>query len=158
MMAKNSAISSTSSNSSRISSSNLRSLMNRLLLKQNHDSTNKMYMEVWRQFNAFLISLDTMPVSWEDRTMLFITNLVGKGFQSSSIKSYVSAVKRILINDRYQWDNTKILILSLTRACRLINDQVRTRLGISKGLLELVLFENEKIFRKKEPTIFGGYV
>ena len=81
--------------------------MNRLLLKQTRDSTNRMYMGVRRQFNTFLISLDRMPASWEDRTMLFVTNLVDKGMQSSSVKSYVSAVKRILINDGYQWDNTK---------------------------------------------------
>ena len=66
--------------------------------------------------------------------------------QSQTVKTYVSAIKRVLIDDGYTWDNTKILLTSLTRGCRIINDRVRTRLPIQCNLLELILFEVQRIF------------
>ena len=53
----------------------------------------------------------------------------------------MSAIKKTLINDDYPWDNDRILLTTLTKACRLENDRVKTRLPIQGGLLELVLFE-----------------
>ena len=69
--------------------------------------------------------------------------------QSATVKSYVSGIKRILIDDGYPWDDKKILLGSLTRACRIINDKVYTRLPIQCGLLELMLFEIGKIFNQQ---------
>ena len=66
--------------------------------------------------------------------------------QSSTVKSYVSAIKRILIDDGYEWNDNKILLNALTKACRLINDRVQTRLPIHCGLLELLLFEIHRHF------------
>ena len=80
--------------------------------------------------------------------MLFVAELIDRGLQSQSIKSYVSGIKRILSNDGHIWDNDKLLLSSLMRATRLINDRVRTRLPIQCGLLELILFELERIYRK----------
>ena len=62
------------------------------------------------------------------------------------LKSYVSAIKRILVDDGYHWNNDKILLTSLTRACRLVNDRVKTCLPINCGLLEVLLFELERYF------------
>ena len=90
-----------------------------------------------------------MPKSWEDRTTLFITYKIEQGLQSSTVRSYVSAIKRILIDDGYCWDDNKILLGSLTKACRLVNDQVKIRLPIQCNLLELILFEVNRIFGQK---------
>ena len=107
------------------------------------------YLCVWRQFNDFIQRLDVLPKFWEDRTQLFIAELVEKRkVQSSIVKSYVSAIKKMLINDGYKWDDSRILLSSFTRACKLINDTVKTRLPIHCGLLEVMLFEIEQIFRK----------
>ena len=111
------------------------------MCKQNRSSTAETYLRIWRRFNNFVIQLDKKPNSWEEKTTLFIANMIENGSQSNSVKSYVSAIKRILIDDGYQWDDTKILLSSLTRACRIINDKVKTRLPIQCGLLELILFE-----------------
>ena len=115
---------------------------------QTRNSTAKTYYSVWKQFNKFLIKLDVMPDSWEDRTSLFITYLIEfKQLQSSSIKSYISAIKRTLIDGiDYEWCDNQVLFNSLTRACRLINDKVTTRLPIDCVLLEFLLFEIERIF------------
>ena len=75
--------------------------------------------------------------------------LIQKGLQSSSIKSYVSAIKKILVSDKYDWQDNRVLVTSLTRACKLVNDSVKTHLPIGRGLLEMILFEVERHFLKK---------
>ena len=52
-----------------------------------------------------MIKLDVKPKSWEERTSLFLAYLVDTGVQSCMIKSYLSAIKRVLIDDGYQWEN-----------------------------------------------------
>ena len=86
------------------------------------------------------------PNSWEEHATLFVAQLIDDGMQSSSVKSYVSAIKRILIDDGYPWDDRKILLSALTSACKLINDWVRTRLPIHCGLLEVLLFKVRRHF------------
>ena len=134
------------STSSRISTDSLQSILERLLMKQNRQSTNKAYLGIWRQFNSFLIKLDRKPESWEERVTLFVSYKIDGGAQSSTIKSYVSAIKRILTDDGYKWDATKIMLTSLTKACRMVNDKVYTRLPIQFGLFEVILLELERMF------------
>ena len=137
---------SSNGSSSRISSVNIERIVNRLMMIQHRDTTAKTYLSVWRQFNRFLINLDVKPTLWEDRTTLFIGYLTDKGMQSSSIKSYVSAIKKTLIMDNYDWHDNLVLVRSLAKACRIINDSVRTRLPIHCGLLEMILFEIQRYF------------
>ena len=101
------------------------------------------YFGIWKQFNRFVISLDVKPNSWEDRVTLFMGYKIDNGMQSSTVKSYVSAIEKILVDDGYPWNDQKVLLGSLTKACRIIND---TRLPIQCGLLELLLFEIERIY------------
>ena len=63
------------------------------------------------------------------------------------VKTYVSAIKRILIDDGYLWNQQRILLNALTKTCRLVNDKVFTRLPIQCGLLELMLYEFERMFQ-----------
>ena len=58
----------------------------------------------------------------------------------------MSAIKSILVNDGYPWDDNKILLGIITKACRLVNDRVVTRLPIQIGLLEVLIFEIQRIF------------
>ena len=117
--------------------------------KQHRDSTARTYLSVWRQFNNFVISLDRKPTLWEDRATLFIAYLIGKGTQSNTIKSYVSAIKKTLVTDGYDWNDNLVLVRSLTRACRIINDSVTTRLPIQCNLLEMILFEVQRYFSER---------
>ena len=113
---------------------------------QNRNTTRDTYLRIWRQFNNFIINLDYRPQDWESRVTLFIGYKIENGMQSATVKSYVSAIKRILIDDGYQWNDNKILLGSLTRACRIINDRVHTRLPINCCLLELILFEIDRCY------------
>ena len=93
-----------------------------------------------------MISLDRKPKLWEDRSTLFIPYLVDKGTQSNTVKSYVSAIKKTLIIHSYDWDDKLVLVRMLAKACRIINDSVRTRLPIHCNLLEMILFEVQRYF------------
>ena len=109
----------------------------------------KNYLGIWRQFNKFLIRLDVKPKSWEERVTLFIGFKIDQSMKSTTVKSYVSAIKKMLVDDGYVWDDQKILLASLTKACKVVNDKVRTRLPIQCGLLELILFEVNRIYGPK---------
>ena len=88
-------------------------------------------------------------MSWEDRITLFVGYLIQEGKQSSMVKSYVSAIKTVLRDDGLKILEDKYLISSLTKACRLINDQFRTRLPIQKGMLVVLLEKVEEIYHQQ---------
>ena len=138
-----------SSEASSISTHGMEKIVNQLMMKQHRDSTAKKYLAVWRQFNKFVIQLDRKPKFWEDRTTLFIGYLINKGMQSSTVKSYVSAIKETLVLDGYKWNDDLVLIRSLAKACRIVNDRAHTRLPIHCGLLEMILFEVQRYFSKE---------
>ena len=94
----------------------------RLMLKQHRDSTSKTYLGIWRQFNKFVICLDRKPKLWEDRATLFAGYLIDKGTQSATVKSYISAIKKTLIIDGYNWNDNLVLVWSLARACKIVNE------------------------------------
>ena len=62
------------------------------------------------------------------------------------MKSYVSAIKAVLKEDNVKFQEDTYLLNSLTRACRLQNDQIKTRLPIKKGLLSIILNRLTDIF------------
>ena len=80
---------------------------------------------------------------------LFIGHKIENGLQSSTVKCYVSAIKKLLVDDGYPWDDTKVLVSSLTKACKIINDRVHTRLPIQCSLLEMIIFEIQRYFGQK---------
>ena len=138
--------SSSSVSSSRISTGSMRLILEKLKGFKNRKTTNNNYLRIWRNFNIFLMRLDCMPREWEDRTSLYIAHLIDQGIKSATVKSYISAIKTTLVNDNYKWDDSKVLLNTLTRACRVINNVVMTRLPIHCSLLELMLFEIERVF------------
>ena len=139
----------TSSEASKLSTASIQGIIEKLKSRQNRSSTMKTYLSVWRQFNKFVIRLDVKPNSWEERASLFAAHIVDRGMQSQTVKSYMSAIKKTLITDGYNWEDNNVLLTTLTRACKLINDKVRTRLPIRCPLLELILFEIQRKFNQK---------
>ena len=124
-------------------------IMNQLSTQNNRGTTKRQYLAVWRAFNKFVIRLQPIPKTWEHRVNLYVAYLVKKGTQSSTIKSYISAIKSVLSDDGYEWNQKKGVLASLTKCCKLINDTVRNRFPIQKGLLELLLFQVERFFKRK---------
>ena len=66
----------------------------------------------------------------------------------SIIEKLHLSYKNVLKVDGYDWSDNKISLNLLTRACKIQNDRVKTRLPIQIKLLELILFEVERYFEK----------
>ena len=90
--------------------------------------------------------MDRRPETWEDRVASYAAFLVDQGRQSATIKSYVSAIKYVLKADDYSWNESKMLLQSITRACRIENDIYKARYPIRVGLLEIILFEINRCY------------
>ena len=138
--------SSRSSTSSRLSTVEIQNITDRLKHQQYCDSTKRNFYTVWKIFADFLIRLDHQPQDWEERIILFVGHLINSKKQSSTVKSYVSAIKAVLREDNVKFEEDTYLLNSLTRACRLQNDQIKTRLAIKKGLLSIILNQLTEIY------------
>ena len=134
-----------SSKSSSISTATIQRIIEDLKQKRNRASTNKMYYGVWKQFNEFFIRLDKKPSTWEDRLILFVGYLVEMK-KVSTVKSYISGIKSVLMNDGIEISENRYLITSLTKACKYVNCTVRTRLPIQKGLLHLLMDSIDELY------------
>ena len=93
--------------------------------------------------------MDNKPTEWEDRIVLFAAFLIDNNLRSSTVKSYVSALKGILTEVEVEVQYDSFLLSLLTRACKLKNDVVITRLPIHKDLLHLLLNKIESYFADK---------
>ena len=148
-----------SSTSSRISVNYVSSVLERLKRNQTRNTTAANYLCVWRHLNKFIIRLDNRDnLTWEEKTALFGAYLVDGGEQSSTLKSYFSAIKFTLKQDGYEWNDNKVLLSSLVKGCKIENDKVKIRLPIQKGLLEMLLFETERFFNKKNAQPYLEYM
>ena len=132
--------------------------MDKLKNNRNRNSTRKNYYCVWRKFNEFFIKLDRKPRTWEDRLILFVGYLVQNNRKSCTIKSYISAIKSVLAEDNIILNEDRFLLTSLTKACKLVNDKVRTRLPIQKGILNILIKECYKYFEaENQPYLASLY-
>ena len=124
-------------------------ILEKLQRQKHRDTTKLAYLGIWRNFNKFVIRLDHIPPTWEERTCLYIAYLAAEGNKSSTIKSYISGIKSILDDDGYVWNQNAFKFASLTRGCKLENDRVKTRLPIRLKLLELILDKIEIHYLRK---------
>ena len=133
-----------SSDSSKLSCSNIESILERL--QANRKSTSLNYLSIWRQFNKFLLQLDRMPESWEQRVALFCAYLVEfKKVQSSTLRSYVSAIKSTLKCDKYKWRDDSVWLNALFHSCKLSNNTLYVRFPIHFKLFEMIMFEVDRL-------------
>ena len=141
--------SSSGSSMTTISSQRMEEILDKLAMHTTRHSTAANYQAIWRKFNRFLVNLDRKPPTWEHRMCLYGAHLVEQGAQSATIKLYFSAIKKVLTYINYKVDDEKLLIHTLSQACRIINDRVRTRLPIYCSLMEMILFEVNRIYTKQ---------
>ena len=97
---------------------------------------------MWKIFSKFFLRLDFKLTSWEQRIVLFVGFLVDSKLQSSTVRSYISALQSVLIEDEHKLQEDLFLISSLTRACKLKNDTLTMRLPIHKQLLWVIVNES----------------
>ena len=94
----------TTSESSKLSMQNTELIIDKLKNEQHRRSTKKSYRSVWKNFNRFLIRLDVKLTSWEHRLILFVGHLIHSNKQSSTVKSYISAIKAVLAMNNIDLD------------------------------------------------------
>ena len=132
-------------------------IVDRLKSERCHDSTRKTYLTVWHIFNKFFVSLDYRPRKWEDRIVLFVAFLIEvKGLKSSTIRSYLSAIRAILWENEIELNEDAVLLSALIRACKLKNDTIVARLPIHKDLLRLIIQECKIYFTNERQQPFLG--
>ena len=136
----NSMTSTSSSSSARVSTQQIRLIIEKLKCTQTHETMAKHYIGIWRKFNRFLIKLDTIPNSWKDRAILYAVVLVHDGTQSNMLKSYMSAIKSF--ENWFKWDMEWWTVW----VCILKNDAVHPWLPIKKSLLETLLFDIKRTY------------
>ena len=120
--------------------------MEKLKTQRYRDSTRQTYYRIWKLFAQFYLRLDHKPKYWEDRLTLFTAFLIEKKLKSSTVKSYLSAIKAVLTEDEIEFSENTFLLNSLTRACRIRNDQYIPKLPIHKSLLKLLIDQITKWF------------
>ena len=113
--------------------------MDRLKRERLKGSTRRTYYAVWKSFNEFFLKLDSKPLSWEKRLVLFVGYLVDKKRKSTTIKSYISAIKSTLADIDVRISEDRFLLSSLIRACKLNNDIIIHKFPIHLQLVESLL-------------------
>ena len=85
--------------------------------------------------------------------------LINNGKQSQTVRSYVSAIRAILAEDGIELNQNEFLLSSLTRACKINNNRVKTRLPIHKNLLkQIILKTNDYFMAKAQPYLRTLYI
>ena len=112
-------------------------------------STRKNYYVIWKNFNQFFIRLDIKPSIWEEHLTLYIGYLIENKKQSATLKSYISMIRAILMINNIKINEDKFLLSSLTRACKLRNDEVSNRFPIHIGILRILLRKVHEIYHKQ---------
>ena len=133
-----------SSSSSKISMSDIQSIVEQLKLQRHRQSMKDNYYGIWKTFNQFFIRLDIKPTSWENRLTLFVAYLIQNKRKSTTIKCYIFAIRAVLRNGGIKLKEDKVLLASLTQACHLHYDHVGMHLSIRKMLLLVLLKSLDK--------------
>ena len=139
-----------STETEKISTERMNLIFERLKSQQNRKSTQRNYHCIWKKFISFTLNLDEIPMSWEERLCLFGTHMVEKGSQSTTIRSYMSALKFILRTDDIELNEEKIRLGIIIKACKVQNDRLYVRFPIRLSLLEQMLFEIECLYGAAE--------
>ena len=124
----------------------MKKIVYQLELSRFRDSIRNNYYQIWKAFNKFVIKLDIKPDTWEERIILYVGYLISRKRQSRTIRSYISAIKAVLKENRIKLLENAYLLSSLTKACKLKNDRVKIRLPIQKDLLRVLLKGVKKKF------------
>ena len=119
------------------------------------DSTRKSYYGIWKSFNHFILKLDRIPCTWDQRLVLYVAFLIDCGRKSSTIHSYVSAIKALLLEDGIELSEEQYKLTSLIKTCKLKNDKVQTRLPIHKSMLNILLLTTARYFDNAGQLFLG---
>lgn len=120
--------------------------------------TKQMYHRIWCNFNRFLLCFDDLPTSWEEKLVLYATFLADIGNASSTVATYMSAIRYVLRHDGVELNDESCQLASIIKACKLHNDVVTVRMPIGLNLHNLIIGEIDKIFLSRgQPYLSALY-
>ena len=120
--------------------------------------TRKMYHRAWVSFNKFVISLDRIPPTWEEKLALFLACLVQERRPPGTIKSYKSAIKAVLCDNGLELDDNQLQLAAVIKACKYMDRSVMVRLPIQRGLLRMTLDRiKDHYYRKAQVYLSNLY-
>lgn len=94
-------------------------------------ATRRKYHRVFTGLANFVWRLDKKPNNWGDRLILYIAWLSEvKKLQSSTLKSYISAIKQVLITEGYEINEDRVVLDSIIKTTKARNDKLLRRLPI----------------------------
>ena len=97
-------------------------------------------------FSKFYLKLDIKPKSLEQRIILFTGYLIDQKKKSSTVHSYVSAIKSTLQMEGFEINENQYLLSSLTKACHFKNDRATIKRPIQMKTLRILLRSTENYF------------
>lgn len=118
------------------------------------DKTKKIYRNRWVAFNKFMQQFDVMPQTWEERLHIYAAHLVDNKKQSSTVRSYITAIRQILRIADIEIKEDKYLLSSLIKACKLKNDRLYIRMPIRKSLLIQLLKKVDEYYDRTKGQIY----
>lgn len=124
-------------------------ILDTIKFMKHKSATRLKYHEIWIAFNKFLIKFDRMPATWEDRIYIYIAHLVDNRKQPATIKTYLSAIRQIMLSDGVELHEDKHLLSSLLKTSKLKNKSLYIRLPIKFKLLKLILRTTDRIYSQK---------
>ena len=87
-------------------------------------------------------------MDWNHGITLFVGHLIQEGKKSSTIKSYLSAIRVVLKIDGHEIATDSYVLTVLVKACKLKNDKILARFPICHSMLEILI--------KQLPVILDG--
>lgn len=110
------------------------------------DSSKVMYHSIWQNFLQFLQGFKNLPAKWEDKMVMYAAHLGNIGEFSQTVSSYMSAIRYKLRKDGVHIPDRNFEIASIIRTCKLKNDQVHYRCGISKNMTKELVRAVKELF------------
>lgn len=122
-------------------------------------STRKSYKKTWDRFNKFISQFDVIPPNWEDRIIVWATHLADNRKSSSTIRSYISAIRYCLSLDGIRVTHTSCELAAIIQAAKHENDQLYIRLPIQKHLMKLILeFIDSHFIKGRGQNYLGSWL
>ena len=96
--------------------------------------------------NKFFLHLDNKSQLWEDRLTPYIGYVINNKCKSTTIRSYICAIKTVLKAEGIKITEDTYALGSLIKACRYKNDTIQIRLPIHKYMVNMLIEESFKHF------------
>lgn len=110
-------------------------------------STRRKYHQIHTKFNEFVGELTRKPDSWEDKIHLYFTFLAETGRRENTLKSYLSAIKKVLTVEGESLENLdNAALASIIKSCKYTNNEVIHRLPINYYMLLSILDATDQAF------------